>query len=141
MRKYLGLPDKDGVVGQVICCGMPVGVLTEIAFTALPDYERSYVFMGKMTVREMLPVKHSTHFADKKGGLRFKAEELKTGVEPGTGPRLDVEMECIEIPELPRGHKERIGEKIYDISCPDANTKFKVEVTGADFLAKLRAAK
>jgi hypothetical protein len=141
VKKYAGLPDKDGLVGHVVCCGLKVGEITELTMTALPDYERSYIYMGKFVVREMLPVKHSTHYADKKAGLRFKAEEVKTGVEPGRGPRLDVEMDCVEMPDLPRGHKERIGEKVYDLACPDANTKFKPEVTGADFLAKLKAAK
>lgn len=135
MPKYVGVKGRSGKVGEVRCCGRSISEITYLEVTPIPDYEQTYIWIGKMGVPGILPVKHSTHLADKKASLVLTAEDQSSG------KRFTIEMVKVEFSEIPRGSRVNPGEKEYDISCHEDSVRLRPELTGTDVLSKLRGMK
>jgi hypothetical protein len=132
MPKYIGALDKDGQIGKVICCGVPVANLSYIEISPQPDFEGTNMWMGKIVIPDMLPLWHSTHIAENQASINAMVENQTDK------KRYTIIMNCTEFSMIPRGSKLRPGEKEYDISSIESCIQLKLEVTGEDILTKLK---
>jgi hypothetical protein len=133
MPKYTGVPDRDGKIGEVRCCGIPIASLSYIEVMPIPDHEGTNIWMGKIVVPEILPVKHSPHIAERQASIEACVENS------ANHKRFMLTMTGAEFSEIPRGSRIKPGEKEYDISAVEDRVKLKPEVTGSDILSRLKS--
>lgn len=133
MPKYIGVPDNAGKIGEVQCCGVPIARLSYFEAMPIPDHEGTNIWMGKIVMPEMLPVKHSTHIAEKQATVEVLVENSYDK------KRYTLTMNGPDFSEIPRGSRIRPGEKEYDVSALEDRVKLKPEVTGSDIISRLRS--
>ena len=133
MPKYVGVRDASGKIGEIQCCGIPIARMSYFEMFPIPDHEGTNIWMGKVGLPEMLPVKHSTHIASKQTTVEVLVENVYDK------KRFTLVINGPEFSEIPRGSKIRPGEKEYDISCIEDGVKLRPEVTGNDILSRLKS--